>query len=96
MTVSFTTNRTPSPAILAQVMRVLEATAVQVQEDAPADVLTPAQADYLALAYQEPLSEEARAEVQRIVLAGTDGNGIDQLIGWYEEDRQDRSLPGRV
>ena len=94
--ITLTVPRTPDARTLQRLARELEATTVQVQEDAPADALTPAQAEYLALAYQQPLTEEARAEAQRIVLAGTDGKGIDQLIRWYEEDRQDRPLPGRV
>ena len=89
--ITLTVPRTPDARTLQRLARELEATTVQVREEE----LTPSQATYQALAYQPPMTEEERAEARRIVLAATDGESTDNLLRWYEEDREDRPLPGR-
>jgi hypothetical protein len=82
MTVSFTTNRTPSPAILAQVMRALEATTVQVQEDAPAEEAHEQNQSWPTA----PVSDRFRWRASRARTTDLGGKSASQLC---IEDRED-------
>lgn len=77
----------PNQQMLTQMARDLGAAEVSMQEEQPEWAEQ--------LAHWKPLTPEERAEALRIIARGGNDASVTEMIRWYEEDRDDRSLPGR-